>query len=223
MKSNMIQKVITRLPFIKEVNFLYCRKRWRRENKHNYTVMGKKIFDRRKVLVGRGTYGELNIYQFESNARRLMIGNYCSIAPEVSFLIDGEHLYNTLFTYPFNSRYNHIYDETGSKGDIIIEDDVWIGYRSTILSGVHIGQGAIIAAGAVVVKDVPAYAIVGGVPAKVIKYRFDKKIIDILKTELDVGHINLDTVLADIDIIHSDISKLDIKEVKGILCKLKFK
>lgn len=65
-----------------------------------------------------------------------------------------------------------------SKDNITVGDDVWIGYRSTILSGVQIGQGAIVAAGSVVTKDVPPYAIVGGVPAKVIKYRFPQEVID---------------------------------------------
>ena len=74
--------------------------------------------------------------------------------------------------------------EAISKGDIIVENDVWIGYRATILSGVNIGQGAIIAAGSVVTKDVPPYAIVGGVPAKVIKYRFPPEMIgELLKVD----------------------------------------
>lgn len=63
-------------------------------------------------------------------------------------------------------------------GGVRVDDDVWIGYRSTILDGVHLGQGSVIAAGSVVSSDVPPYAIVGGVPAKVIKYRFSQEIID---------------------------------------------
>ena len=70
--------------------------------------------------------------------------------------------------------------ETNTKGDIIVEDDVWIGIHAIILSGVHIGRGAIIAAGAVVTNDIPPYAIVGGVPAKLIKYRFDHDLINSL-------------------------------------------
>lgn len=65
--------------------------------------------------------------------------------------------------------------EATSKGDIVVKDDVWIGYGSIILSGVHIGQGAVIAAGSVVSHDVPPYAIVGGVPARLIKYRFSEE------------------------------------------------
>ena len=70
-----------------------------------------------------------------------------------------------------------------------MDDDVWIGENALILSGVHINQGAVIGAGAVVVNDVPPYAIVGGVPAKVIKYRFEKEIIEIL-LNIDFKRIN---------------------------------
>lgn len=79
-------------------------------------------------------------------------------------------------TYPFKRKLFHGGEEAVSKGDIIVGDDVWVGYGATILSGVHIGQGAVIAAGAVVNKDVPPYAIVGGIPAKVIKYRFSESV-----------------------------------------------
>lgn len=88
-------------------------------------------------------------------------------------MLDGEHRYDTVSTYPFKARLLNESGDTLSKGSITIEDDVWIGYRVTILSGVHVGQGAVIAAGAVVTTNIPPYAIVGGVPAKVIKYRFD--------------------------------------------------
>ena len=82
--------------------------------------------------------------------------------------------------------------EAFSKGDIIIEDDVWIGYGATILSGVHIGQGAIIASRALITKDVPPYSIVGGVPAKVLKYRLDDNMVSKMK---DVNFKNIDVDL----------------------------
>lgn len=107
---------------------------------------------------------------------KLTIGNYCSIAEEVTFLLSVDHPTNHLFIYPFKAMYEDTPCAT-TKGDIIIEDDVWLGYRSTILSGVRIGKGAIVAAGAVVSKDVPPYAIVGGVPARVLKYRFSETVI----------------------------------------------
>lgn len=112
---------------------------------------------------------------------KLKIGNFCSIAPEVAFILSADHYINQFSTYPFKSKVFDQGDEGVSKGDIIIEDDVWIGFRSTILSGVTIGQGAIVGAGSVVTKSVPPYAIVGGVPAKVISYRFETEIREEMK------------------------------------------
>lgn len=106
---------------------------------------------------------------------KLKIGNYCSIAPQVMFILSADHNIKYISTYPFKVKCLGENFEGVSKGNIIV-DDVWIGYGATIMSGVHIGQGAVIAARAVVTKDVPAYSICGGVPAKIIKYRFDPKI-----------------------------------------------
>ena len=178
--------------------------------------MGDRLFDRNKVTVGNGTYGTINVIQFDLNSRgKLKIGAYCSIAPEVSFLVDGEHSYNNLTTYPFKTRYmNNLEDVSESKGNIILEDDIWIGYRATILSGVHIGKGAIIAAGAIVVNDVPAYAIVGGVPATVIKYRFDKEVRDLLNKKLDYKKINKTFIDTRIDLLYKNINtKKDLEEI----------
>ena len=91
-----------------------------------------------------------------------------------------------------------------SKGDITVDNDVWIGYGATIMSGVHIGQGAIVAAGAVVTKDVPPYAIVGGVPAKVIKYRFEPELIkELLK--IDYSKLTKEKVEKHIDDLYAEL------------------
>ena len=142
---------------------------WRRKNLNNRTVMGS-VFDVGKVTVGKNTYGILNIYCESSENVRLEIGSYCSIAPEVEFLLGEEHTVHTISTFPFK---NHLLrtNEAGSKGSIIIKDDVWIGRRSTILSGFTIGQGAIIAAGAVVTKDIPPYSVWGGGTSKTNRYK----------------------------------------------------
>ena len=102
--------------------------------------------------------------------------------------------------------------EAISKGDIIVDDDVWIGYGATILSGVHIGQGAVIAAGAVVTKDVPPYAIVGGVPAKVIKYRFSPEIIQQLM-KLDYSKLTEDMIRERIDDLYTSLDGKTPEEV----------
>lgn len=123
-----------------------------------------------------GDYSYIGGYSHIQNA---MIGKYCSIAPEVRIGL-GIHPTNLKSTHPaFFSKQSHwideiqptISDEIVEYKHIYIGDDVWIGARSLILDGVKIGSHAVIAAGAVVTKDVPEYAIVGGVPAKIIKYR----------------------------------------------------
>ena len=151
------------------------RKEWRILNKNNSTVPVN-IFDFNCVTVGNFSYGELTIINF-SDKEKLIIGNFCSIASGVVFVLNGDHALNRVSTFPFKAKALFTNPkEAVSKGDIIISDDVWIGENAIILSGVHIGQGAVIAAGAVVTKDVPPYAIVGGVPAKVMKYRFSQDV-----------------------------------------------
>lgn len=103
---------------------------------------------------------------------KLYIGNYVCIGAESIILMGGNNTHrNDWFSnYPFME---HIVDSYQPKGDTIIEDGVWIGMRCVIMPGVHIGEGAVIGMGSIVTKDVPAYAVVAGNPAKVIKYRFD--------------------------------------------------
>ena len=141
----------------------------------------------------------------------MVIGSYCSIAEGVKFLLGGEHQINSISTYPFKVKVFGYKLEAGTKGSIIIKDDVWIGANAIICSGVTIGQGAIIAAGSVVTKDVEPYAIVGGNPAKVIKYRFDE---EIRKKMLGIDIVRLfdGFVKDDISFIYQklDENKLDI-------------
>lgn len=99
--------------------------------------------------------------------------------------------------------------EAISKGDIIVKDDVWIGRNALIMSGVNIGQGAVIAAGAVVTKDVPPYAIVGGVPAKVIRYRFEEEIINEL-VNVDFDKFNVEFIRSNIDGFTCEVTKENI-------------
>lgn len=171
---------------------LFVRK-WKKKNKHNDTAPNN-IFDINRVKVGKETYGRIEVLMY-NDENTLEIGNYCSIGPKVVFLLSADHYVNHISTFPFKAKITEGVKEGVSKGNIKVEDDVWIGYGAIIMSGVHIGQGAIIAAGAIVTNDVEPYAIVGGVPAKLIKYRFDKQLIG----ELD-------------KIDYSKLSKKDIKE-----------
>ena len=149
---------------------------WRKANPHNDTVMGI-CFGISDVNVGDFTYGILNVVSHNSGAK-LTIGCFCSIASNVTFILNGEHRTDCLSTFPFKAHcIKNPEPEAVSKGDITIDDDVWIGTGAIIMSGVHIKRGAVIAAGAVVTKDVEAYSIVGGIPAKTIKKRFDEKTI----------------------------------------------
>ena len=205
------------IPGFRSLNRYRCERKWRRKNRKNLTSIGESIFDFNKVSVGNETYGELNVLQFEKTCSNLRIGSFCSIAPNVTFLMDGEHSLYHLSTYPFKSR---LFDEIGeceSKGDIIVDDDVWVGYGATIISGVHIGQGAVVAAGAVVTKDVPPYAIVGGVPAKVIKYRFEPVMIEEL-LKVDYSKLTKEDIEKHIDDLYTELkdpSQLEWMPKKG--------
>ena len=143
--------------------------RWRKKNTYNSTMPINR-FNEKNVEVGKYTYGGLYVLSFD-DSQQLKIGSFCSIAPSVAFILSADHRTDTISTFPFRVKVLGEEKEGISKGNIIVENDVWIGYGSTIMYGVHIGQGAVIAAGSVVTKDVPPYAIVGGVPARIIRYR----------------------------------------------------
>ncbi|MEA4863999.1 MAG: CatB-related O-acetyltransferase [Sphaerochaeta sp.] len=183
---------------------------WRKKNLNNFTG-AENSFDLTRVNVGNGTYGGIYVLTHGTSSN-LKIGSYCSIAPKVCFVLSSEHPYNTLSTYPFKVKIMNAKSDASSKGDIIVADDVWIAYGAIILSGVHIGQGAIIAAGAVVSNDVPPYAIVGGVPAKVIKYRFSHEIIEKLM-RLDFSKIHFENVKQNIDLLYTQISDDNIDSI----------
>ncbi len=106
------------------------------------------------------------------------MGRYCSLTPTTHLLTGGNHHPEFVSTCNFLLQLGTGYKDIGAnKGPIVIGNDVWSGFNTTVMSGVSVGNGAVIAAGAVVTKDVPPYAIVGGVPARVIKYRFDEPTI----------------------------------------------
>lgn len=181
---------------IRYFRFVIFKKRWRKCNPSNETAAGN-IFDVNRVSIGIGTYGKLNIFQWGAKNEDLQIGSWCSIADGVKFICGGNHFLDTVTTYPFTKKYKGV-NEAWSKGPIIINDDVWLGTDALILSGVEIGQGAVIAAGAVVTQNIPPYAIAAGVPAKVIKYRFDQKTINRL-LQYDFGKMDRKFVIEHIE------------------------
>ena len=136
--------------------------------------------------IGSGSYGIPIVHDWHEGTT-LVIGNYCSIANNVQILLGGHHRTDWVSTYPFPAyvpQASHIKNYGGTNGDVIIGSDVWLCANCIILSGVTIGHGSVITNGAVVTKDVEPYSIVGGNPAKHIKYRFEEKIrADLLKTQ----------------------------------------
>ena len=131
------------------------------------------------------------LYHYPIHREKLIIGKFCSIACGTKFLFNcANHTLKSLSTYTFPLFYeewelekSNITTAWDNKGNIVIGHDVWIGYEAVIMAGVHIGDGAIIAARAVVTKDVPPYTIVGGTPAKEIRKRFDAEVIEQLLTQ----------------------------------------
>jgi len=154
----------------------------------------KNIIKNPNIIVGDYTYYDdfENVENFEKNVKyhfdfvgdKLIIGKFCMIASDVKFIMNGgNHITNAFSTYPFEifgHGWEHAMNgkEHPYKGDTKIGNDVWIGYNSTIMPGITIGDGAIIATNSTVVKDVEPYTVVGGNPAKVIKKRFSKEIIE---------------------------------------------
>ena len=161
--------------------------------------------------MGNYTYGGIHIYSFNNPSEKLSIGNFCSIAENVTFILGGEHHSNYISNYPFKTRLkiNDIIDRA-SKGEITVGDDVWIGMNSIILSGVTIGQGAVIAAGSIVSKDVPPYSIY--TTNKIIKYRFESEIIEQL-LKIDYSKWTLSDIQSNIDLFYSDVTLKNIDKI----------
>ena len=133
-----------------------------------------------RVSVGEMTYGNPRFMLWDQS-ERIEIGKYCSIAEDVTIFGGGEHRTDWVTTYPlriaFGSPLAHTDGHPATKGPTRIGNDVWIGYRAIVMSGVTVGDGAVIAAGAVVSRDVPAYAITAGNPARVKSLRFAPEIV----------------------------------------------
>lgn len=158
------------------------------------------------------------LYHYPVNHDKLIIGKFCSIACGAKFIMNSaNHRLSSLSTYPFPVM-GCEWDETmpvaeawDNKGDIVVGNDVWIGYEAVILSGVEIGDGAVIGTRAVVTKDVPPYTIVGGIPARPIKKRFDEETIEALQ-KIEWWNWPFEKIQANVNVIHNG----DIKTLKSL-------
>lgn len=161
---------------------------------YNKLCFLKNVVKNPRIIVGDYTYYDdfENVLNFEKNVKyhfdfigdKLIIGKFCMIASGATFIMNGaNHLTEAVSAYPF-AIFGNGWEKAmegksyPSKGDTIIGNDVWIGYNATIMPGVHIGDGAIVAANTTVTKDVAPYSIVGGNPAREIKKRFSKEQIE---------------------------------------------
>ena len=154
----------------------------------------KNVITRPNIIVGDYTYyddvegaekfEEHVTHHYEFLEDKLIIGKFCAIAKGIEFVMNGaNHRMQSVSTYPFNimgggwENFKPTINDLPLKGDTVVGNDVWIGQNVTVMPGVHIGDGAIIAANSVVVKDVPPYCVAGGNPCRVIRQRFDEELI----------------------------------------------
>ena len=153
---------------------------------------------------------------------KLIIGKFCQIGAGVEFVMNGaNHQMNAVSTYPFyifgswdQSALSK--EDLPFKGDTVVGNDVWIGQNSTILPGVHIGDGAIIGLNSVVTRDVPPYTIVAGNPAKAVRKRFDDELIDLL-LKLKWSDKSIEEINALIPLLScSDLAKVK-QEIKPLV------
>ena len=158
----------------------------------------KNVITRPNIIVGEYSYyydingaerfEEHVTHHYEFLGDKLIIGKFCAIAKGIEFVMNGaNHRMCSVTTYPFNimgggwEQFTPTLADLPLKGDTVVGNDVWIGQNVTVMPGVNIGDGAIIAANSVVTKDIPAYCIAGGNPCKIIKRRFDDELIAYLQ------------------------------------------
>lgn len=152
-------------------------------NPHNETrIHLARLAKRHGFSIGAYSYGRPKV-RFPESGRRLTIGRFCSIADKVEILLGGGHRLDWVSTYPFAAMaglwpgLDASAEYHASRGDVVIGSDVWLGSGCLVLSGVTIGHGAVVAAHAVVSRDVPPYAVVAGNPARVVRHRFDPETV----------------------------------------------
>lgn len=181
------------------------------------------VFDTDLLEIGQFSYGPLNVLAWHNPQQKLIIGNCISIAADVLFILGGNHYLDRVSTYPTalealggnvvssDARYME-----QTNGPIVVKDDVWFGAGATVMSGITIHQGAVIAAKAVVTKDVEPYAIVGGNPAKLIKKRFSDEIIDRLLERADYSRLTLQKMKDHNDLLYTPLTGRNLEEILRI-------
>jgi virginiamycin A acetyltransferase len=157
----------------------------------------KNAVKRPNIIIGDYTYyddpdgaecfEEHVTHHYEFYGDKLIIGKFCAIARGIEFIMNGaNHKMSSVTTYPFSlmgngwEKVTPAIAELPFKGDTVVGNDVWIGQKVTVMPGIHIGDGAVIAANAVITKDIPAYHIAGGNPCRIIRKRFDDDLISYL-------------------------------------------
>ncbi|AND65463.1 chloramphenicol acetyltransferase [Flavobacterium covae] len=193
-------------------------------NGYNKLCFLKNIIQNPNIIVGDYTYYDdfedvenfkKNVkYHFDFTGDKLIIGKFCMIASGVKFIMNGaNHLTEAISAYPFAIFGQDWQDAMEgksypTKGDTLIGNDVWIGHNATIMAGVTIGDGAIIATNATVTKDVAPYTIVGGNPAQVIRKRFSDEVIELL-LEKQWWHWDIEKITQNVQLLTSnDFDKL---------------
>lgn len=218
---NIIQRIKS-LYLAKKKRSIFLRS-FHEKNKHN-SIVPKTIFPLNVVTIGSYSYGELDLISYDHSNRKckLEIGNFVSISSNVKFFLYEHHQIKTFTTFPLKSVLFGVPsdEDANAKGSIIVEDEVWIGNSVCIHSGVRIGKGAIVASGAIVTKDIPPYAIVGGVPAQIIKYRFNENnIVRLIK--MNLVELAPEVIKENIDIFYSDLNESVIHEIESIFKRQK--
>lgn len=193
-------------------------KRFRERTMKKLLPSSEKILYTKDVLrgryqIGEHTYGKPRVISWGEGAS-LTIGKYCSIGTNVFIFLGSEHRVDWVSTYPFPILWpaaKSIQGHPSTKGDVVIGNDVWIAFGTTILSGVTIGDGAAIGACSVVTRNIPPYAIAAGNPAQIIRYRFDDEIIRKL-LEIKWWNWPDDKVAENVHLISSDSVDVLIKK-----------
>jgi len=175
------------------------------------------------VFIGKYTYGfeSTQIFSWGENID-IKIGRFCSIAAGLKLFCGGNHSSSFISSYPFGSVYEDFLKPSKKKtvvftnGNITIGNDVWIGRDVTIMSGLSIGDGSVVAANSHVVKNVEPYSIYGGNPAKFIKYRFSTEIIEML-LKIQWWNYSEEVILKLHDILLSNPEKSSFDEISKII------